>query len=67
MDNAGKGIDGFAVYQHIQLHHFGLLIAGGIVIHTAKSAGQAFDAVVEIHEDFVHWDSALKHDACAVQ
>ena len=67
MHDAGKGVHGLGVHEHVQLHHVALEVAGLFVIHGAVAARDAFDAVMEIDEDFVQRDERRQHDAPVVE
>src|SRR6185369_10224597 len=45
VDDAGKGIHGFGIHQHVELDHVALHIIGMFVIHGTVTAGHAFDAI----------------------
>ena len=49
------------------LHQFRRAITGVLVIHRAVTAGDAFDLVVEIDQDFVQRQLAVQHDAAGVE
>src|ERR1019366_4292566 len=51
--DARKGVHGLAVYEHVELDHVRVPVAGMVVIHGAVAASDALDAVMEINEDFI--------------
>ena len=67
VDDAGEGIDRFAVDEHVELDHVGNLVAVMLVIHRAIPARDAFDAVMEIDQNFVQRSARGQHDAARIQ
>ncbi len=66
MDDARKSVHGFGVDEDFQFHEVGGAVACAFVIHGAVAAGEGFDFVVEVHEDFVEGDEGGDHDAAGV-
>jgi len=67
VDDAGEGVDRFAIDQHVEFDHVGREVAGVFVIHRAEATGEALDAVVEVDQDFVEGQQAGEHDPPGVQ
>ena len=62
VNNAGKSINRLGVHEHVEFDHVRLLVTGVLIIHRSVTAGDAFDAIVEIDQDFVQRQHAGQHD-----
>ena len=67
VDDAGEGFDDFAVDEDVQPDEVFGLVARGFVVHGGVAAGDAFESVVEVDEDFVERHLAGEHDALGVE
>src|SRR5581483_2978680 len=63
VNDDGKRIDRFAGDQDVELDHGRIPIAGEVIVERGVSAGNGFQAVVEIENDFVERQFVLQHDA----
>jgi len=66
MHDAGEGIDGFTIDEHLKLHKAISAIAGRLIIEGTVSSGHRFDLVVEIDQDLVERQDGRDHDALGV-
>src|SRR5258705_10687760 len=67
MDDAREGVHRLAVHEHVELHHVRRLVAGVFIIHRSVTAGNAFDSVVEINENFVERNHAGQHHPARIE
>jgi len=67
MHDTREGIHRLGVHEHVQLHHVALHVFIRLVIHRAKAARDAFDAVMEIDQDLVQRNQACQHHAARVE
>ena len=66
MDDAGEGIHGLSVYQHLELDHTIGPVASGFVIERSVAPGDGFDLVVEVDKDFVEREDGGDHDPAGI-
>jgi len=66
LHDAGEGVDRLAVDQHVHLHQLALAVRRILVVHAAVAAGDALDAVVEVHENLRERDVTVEHHAPGV-
>ena len=63
MADEGERVDGLAADEHIELDEIGSPIAGEMVIERSVAARNAFEAIVEIENDFIQRHLVGEHDA----
>ena len=66
MDNRSERVDRFAVDHDVELDQFVCAVSGVFVIHAAVAAGDGFQFVVEVDQDFMHRNRGGDHDMGAV-
>ena len=63
MHDAGEGIHGFSVDEHLELDHAVWSVACRLVVEGTIAAGDGFDLVVEVDQDLVERQDRGDHDA----
>src|SRR5581483_5010538 len=59
----GKRVNRIPCDQDVELHHRGIPISGEVVIERGVSAGDGFQAIIEIENHFIEWQFIVQHDA----
>ena len=67
MHDGRKGIHRVAVDEHFHLHQLLGTEAVVLIVHAAVAAGDAFELIVEVHEDLIQRERAGEHHAVSVQ
>jgi len=63
VDDDGERVDGLSGDQDVELDHGRFPVVGEVVVEGCIAAGDGFEAVVKIEDDFVQRQFVVQHDA----